>query len=144
MKAGTLVLRFPVYEQQRLDRLPWSSWHRKMVSALGITSLLDGLEITMVGALASILIEPAALGLSDVQVSTTAMALAGANCGALVFGWLTDRLGRKKLFFVTLGVYVATTAATAFAWGFWSFVFRAVTGLGIGGNTLPQTPPSMN
>ena len=120
---------------QRLDRLPWSRWHRKMVTALGITWLLDGLEVTMAGALASILREPAALGLSNVQVGATATAyLTGAITGALFFGWLTDRLGRKKLFFITLGVYVAGTAATAFAWDFWSFVvFRGVTGLGIGG-----------
>jgi MFS family permease len=120
---------------QRLDRLPWSSWHLKMVIALGITWLLDGLEVTLAGALASILKEPRALGLSDVQVGATATAyLTGAVVGALVFGWLTDRLGRKKLFFITLGVYVGATAATAFAWNFWSFaVFRAITGLGIGG-----------
>jgi MFS family permease len=106
-----------------------------MVTALGITWLLDGLEVTMVGALASILTQPGALGLSSVQVGATATAyLAGAVIGALVFGWLTDRLGRKKLFFITLGIYVTGTAATAFAWNFWSFaVFRAITGLGIGG-----------
>src|SRR5215475_14822058 len=120
---------------QRLDRMRWSRWHLRMVIALGITWLLDGLEVTMAGALASILREPAALGLSNVQIGATATAyLTGAVTGALVFGWLTDRLGRKKLFFVTLAVYVAGTAATAFAWDFWSFVvFRAVTGLGIGG-----------
>src|SRR4029077_12555712 len=118
-----------------LDRLPWSSWHRKMVIALGITWLLDGLEVTMAGGPASMRKEPGALGLSNVQVGATATAyLAGAVIGALVFGWLTDRFGRKKLFFVTLGLYVAATGATAFAWDFWSFVVcRALTGLGIGG-----------
>src|SRR5215475_6096477 len=120
---------------QRLDRMRWSRWHLRMVIALGITWLLDGLEVTMAGALASILKDPRALGLSNVQIGATATAyLAGAVIGALVFGWLTDRLGRKKLFFVTLGIYVAATGATAFAWDFWSFcLFRAVTGLGIGG-----------
>src|SRR5579883_1516493 len=88
---------------QRLDRLPWSRWHLTMVIALGITWLLDGLEVTMAGALASILKDPRALGLTDVQVGLSATGyLAGAVAGALVFGWLTDRLGRKKLFFVTL------------------------------------------
>ena len=120
---------------QRLDRLPWSRWHLTMVIALGITWLLDGLEVTMAGALASILKDPRALGLTDVQVGLSATGyLAGAVAGALVFGWLTDRLGRKKLFFVTLAVYLTATAATAFAWNVWSFVaFRVITGIGIGG-----------
>ena len=83
---------------QRLDRLPWSRWHLFMVIALGITWLLDGLEVTLAGSLASILKEHAALGLSDVQVGSAATGyLAGAVTGALVFGWLTDRFGRKKL-----------------------------------------------
>src|SRR5437016_5819278 len=120
---------------QRLDRLRWSRWHLKMVTALGITWLLDGLEVTMSGALAGILKDPRALGLTDVQVGASATGyLAGAVSGALLFGWMTDRLGRKKLFFVTLGVYLTATAATAFSWNVWSFVaFRALTGFGIGG-----------
>jgi MFS family permease len=120
---------------QRLDRLPWSRWHLLMVIALGITWLLDGLEVTLAGSLASVLREPAALGLSDLQVGATATGyLAGAVTGALVFGWLTDRYGRKKLFLVTLAVYLSATAATAFSWNFASFVaFRALTGAGIGG-----------
>src|SRR5579862_8275373 len=120
---------------QRLDRLPWSRWHLKMVTALGITWLLDGLEVTIAGALASILKDSRALGLSDVQVGASATAyLVGAVTGALLFGWMTDRLGRKKLFFVTLSVYLTATAATAFSWNVWSFViFRALTGFGIGG-----------
>jgi MFS family permease len=106
-----------------------------MVTALGITWLLDGLEVTMAGALASILKDPRALGLTDVQVGASATGyLAGAVTGALLFGWMTDRSGRKKLFFVTLGVYLTGTAATAFSWNVWSFVaFRALTGFGIGG-----------
>jgi MFS family permease len=120
---------------QRLDRLPWSRWHLVMVIALGITWLLDGLEVTLAGSLASVLKEPAALGLSDLQVGATATGyLAGAVIGALVFGWLTDRLGRKKLFLVTLALYLSATAATAFSWNFVSFLaFRVLTGAGIGG-----------
>jgi MFS family permease len=128
-------MRFTTAIPQRLDRLPWSRWHLRMVTALGITWLLDGLEVTMAGALASILKDPRALGLSDLQVGASATGyLTGAVGGALLFGWMTDRLGRKKLFFVTLGVYLTGTAATAFSWNVWSFVaFRAMTGFGIGG-----------
>jgi MFS family permease len=120
---------------QRLDRLPWSRWHLVMVVALGITWLLDGLEVTLAGSLASLLKQKAALGLTDVQVGSAATGyLAGAVVGALVFGWLTDRLGRKKLFFVTLALYLSATGATAFSWNFGSFLlFRCLTGAGIGG-----------
>src|SRR5438270_11051991 len=107
---------------QRLDRLPWSRWHLLMVIALGITWLLDGLEVTLAGSLASVLKQKTALGLTDVQVGASATGyLAGAVLGALVFGWLTDRLGRKKLFLITLALYLSATAATAFSWGFGSF-----------------------
>ena len=107
---------------QRLDRLPWSPWHLKMVVALGITWLLDGLEVTLAGSLASILKDKSALGLSDLEVGASAMMyLTGAVIGALFFGWLTDRLGRKKLFLVTLAVYLSATAATAFSWNVWRF-----------------------
>ncbi len=120
---------------QRLDRLPWSRWHLRMVSALGITWLLDGLEVTLAGSLASILKDKDALALSDFEVGASATGyLAGAVLGALFFGWLTDRLGRKKLFFLTLAVYLSATAATAISWNFWSFfLFRFLTGAGIGG-----------
>src|SRR5579875_2021322 len=112
---------------QRLDRLPWSHWHTKMVVALGITWLLDGLEVTLAGSLASILKDKHALGLSDVQVGASATGyLGGAVIGALFFGWLTDRLGRKKLFLITLALYLSATAATAFSWGFWSFLLFRV------------------
>jgi MFS family permease len=106
-----------------------------MVTALGITWLLDGLEVTLAGSLASILKSPHTLHFSDQEVGATASAyLIGAVTGALIFGWLTDRLGRKKLFLVTLGLYLLATAATAFSWNFWSFMlFRALTGAGIGG-----------
>src|SRR5215470_13373860 len=107
---------------QRLDRLPFSRLHLIMVIALGITWLLDGLEVTLAGSLASTLKEKSALGLSDVQVGGSATGyLAGAVAGALIFGWLTDRLGRKKLFFITLALYLTATGATAFSWTFGSF-----------------------
>jgi MFS family permease len=119
----------------RLDRLPWSAWHWTVVLGLGITWVLDGLEVTVVGNIAPTLKSAAGLGLSDVQFTTSASGyLAGAAAGALFFGYLTDRLGRKKLFLVTLGWYVALTAATAFAWNAESFlVFRILTGFGLGG-----------
>jgi MFS family permease len=119
----------------RLDRLPWSRWHWLVVVALGITWILDGLEVTIVGSLGSVLQEPETLRLTarDVGMSATAY-IAGAMCGALFFGRLTDRLGRKKLFLVTLGVYLGATALTALSWSFASFAFfRALTGFGIGG-----------
>lgn len=120
---------------QRLDRLPFSRWHLIMVVALGITWLLDGLEVTLAGSLASTLKEKTALGMSDVQVGASATGyLAGAVAGALIFGWLTDRLGRKKLFFITLALYLTATGATAFSFSFGSFLlFRLLTGAGIGG-----------
>ncbi len=119
----------------RLDRLPWSGWHWRIVIALSITWLLDGLETTLGSALVGILKDPRTLHLTDSQIGVTATVyLAGAVAGALVFGYLTDRLGRKRLFFITLGLYLAATAATAFSWSFWSFcLFRSLTGAGIGG-----------
>jgi MFS family permease len=119
----------------RLDRLPWSPWHWLIVIALGATWILDGLEVTLAGALGGILTYRETLALSDAQVGASATAyLAGAVLGALVFGYATDRLGRKKLFFVTVGVYLTATALTAFSWNFWSYaLFRALTGAGIGG-----------
>jgi MFS family permease len=119
----------------RLDRLPFSSWHRKIIVALGTSWLLDGLQVTLAGSLAGILEDKKALGLSDPQVTAGATTyLAGAVTGAILFGYLTDRLGRRKLFLVTLAVYSLATAATALSWNFWSFaLFRFITGLGIGG-----------
>ena len=114
----------------RLDRLPWSPWHWLIVVALGITWILDGLEVTLAGALGGILKSNAALRLTDAEVGASATCyLAGAVIGALVFGYGTDRLGRKKLFYVTLLVYLAFTALTAFSWSFASYaIFRALTG----------------
>lgn len=119
----------------RLDRLPWSRWHWRVVLALGITWLLDGLEVTLVGAVASVLGKPETLHLTETQVGASVSAyLAGAVLGALFFGRLTDRFGRKKLFFVTLAVYLTATFLTSLSTGFVTFVaFRALTGAGIGG-----------
>ncbi|WP_085937779.1 MFS transporter [Enhydrobacter aerosaccus] len=119
----------------RLDRLPWSPFHRLVVAALGITWILDGLEVTLAGSVAAALQTSPRLHLTAEQVGLTGSAyLAGAIVGSLFFGHLTDRLGRKKLFNVTLGVYLLATAATAFSWNFESFlVFRFLTGAGIGG-----------
>ncbi|HEX9326412.1 MAG TPA: MFS transporter [Reyranella sp.] len=119
----------------RLDRLPWSRFHRLVVVALGITWILDGLEVTLAGSVAAALQTSPRLQLTAEQVGLTGSAyLAGAVLGSLFFGHLTDRLGRKKLFNVTLGVYLVATALTAFSWDFWSFLFfRFLTGAGIGG-----------
>jgi MFS family permease len=119
----------------RLDRLPWSRFHRLVVAALGITWILDGLEVTLAGSVAAALQTSPILNLTAEQVGLTGSAyLMGAVLGSLYFGHLTDRLGRKKLFNVTLGVYLAATAATAFSWNFESFLFfRFLTGAGIGG-----------
>jgi MFS family permease len=119
----------------RLDALPWSRFHTLVIVALGITWVLDGLEVTLAGAVSGALKESPALRLTDADVGLSASAyLAGAVMGALFFGWLADRFGRKRLFFVTLGVYIAGTAATAFANDFAVLALcRFVTGAGIGG-----------
>ena len=119
----------------RLDRLPWGRFHTLVVVALGITWILDGLEVTLAGTVAGALKASPVLQFSNADVGLAGSAyLAGAVLGALFFGWLTDRLGRKKLFFITLTVYLLATAATAFAWDLPSFLlFRFITGAGIGG-----------
>ncbi len=119
----------------RMDRLPWSSWHWLIVCALGTSWLLDGLQVTLAGSLAGILENKSGLGLTDPQVTASAtIYLAGAVAGAILFGYLTDRLGRRRLFLITLATYSVATLASALAWNFWSFgVFRFITGLGIGG-----------
>ena len=119
----------------RMDRLPWSRWHWLIVTALGVTWILDGLEVTLAGALGVTLRQPEALGFTEGEVGASAsFYLAGAVLGALVFGYGTDRLGRKKLFYVTLLLYLTATAATALSWNFASYAaFRFLTGAGIGG-----------
>ena len=119
----------------RLDRLPWSRWHWMVVTALGITWIIDGLEVTMMGAVSTVLQEPQSLHFSGTEIGLLGTAyLAGAVLGALVFGYLTDRLGRKKLFTVTLGLYLVAAFLTAISWNFTSFTcFRFLTGAAIGG-----------
>ncbi|MGC5341820.1 MFS transporter [Streptomyces sp. DT24] len=130
---GTVTTKIPA----RLDRLPWSRWHWMIVIGLGTVWILDGLEVTVVGNIASRLSEDGSgLAITDAQVTGIAAALyvAGACSGALVFGWLTDRFGRKKLFIITLVVYLLATALTAVSFSaWWFFLFRFFTGFGIGG-----------
>ncbi|HTW38305.1 MAG TPA: MFS transporter [Steroidobacteraceae bacterium] len=138
MDAPPVIATVEVIETDvpaRLDRLTWSRFHSLVVFALGITWVLDGLEVTLVGAISGALKASPSLHLSDAQVGGAASAyLAGAVLGALLFGWLTDAWGRKRLFFITLGLYVAATAASALAESFTVFaLFRFLTGCGIGG-----------
>jgi MFS family permease len=129
--AATITTDIPF----RLDRLPWARWHWLIVIGLGITWILDGLEVTIVGSLGPTLTSKDGLGLTDTQAGFAATAyLVGACIGALGFGYLTDKFGRKKLFLITLTWYLLSTLLTAFAWNFWSFaLFRMLAGAGIGG-----------
>src|SRR5437763_6035870 len=119
----------------RLDRLPWARFHGLVVVALGVTWILDGLEVPLAGSVAGALEQSPVLRFTAVEVGLVGSAyLVGAVSGALLFGYLTDRLGRRKLFFVTLTLYLTATAATALSWDFWSFAFfRLLTGAGAGG-----------
>ena len=119
----------------RLDRLPWSAWHWRVVIALGVAWVLDGLEVTLAGSLGGVLTQPGTLGLSAAQVGAAgSLYVAGAVAGALLFGRLADRLGRKRLFLATLGLYMAATLATACAPNYAFFAAcRCLTGVGIGG-----------
>jgi MFS family permease len=134
----------------RLDALRWSGFHTRVVLALGITWVLDGLEVTLAGALSGALKQSPMLHFSNFEVGfANSCYLAGAVLGALGFGWLTDRIGRKKLFFITLALYLAATAATALSWSVASYaLFRFLTGAGIGGeytainSTIQELIPS--
>jgi MFS family permease len=119
----------------RLDSLPWGGFHTRVVLALGITWILDGLEVTLAGALSGALKQSQSLHFSNFDVGlSNSLYLAGAVLGALGFGWLTDRIGRRKLFFITLALYLSATAATALSWNVASYaLFRFLTGAGIGG-----------
>ena len=123
------------YVPARLDRMPWSRWHWLIVISLGATWILDGLEVTLAGSLGGILTRRETLALTDTEIGASAtFYLTGAVIGALLFGYGTDRFGRKKLFFITVAVYLIGTALSAFSWNFASYAFfRALTGAGIGG-----------
>ena len=118
-----------------MDRLPWSNFHLLVVIALGVTWVLDGLEVTLVGSIGPILRDKQTLSLTDQDIGNIAACyVGGAVVGALLFGWLTDRFGRRLIFNLTLGIYMVGVLLTAFAWNFWSFAcFNCITGLGIGG-----------
>jgi MFS family permease len=119
----------------RLERLAWSRFHTLVVVALGVTWILDGLEVTLAGSVAGALKTSPALHFTDSEVGLAGTAyILGAVCGSVLFGWLTDRFGRRVLFFVTIAVYLVSTALTGLAWnGASFFIFRFLTGCGIGG-----------
>src|SRR3954451_18924354 len=137
-EEATIETRIP----SRLDRLPWSRFHWMVVIGLGTVWILDGLEVTIVGSIGERLTEKGSgIVLDASQIGTAAAFYVGGAClGALFFGQLTDRFGRKKLFLLTLGVYILATVATAFAWTPWYFFLcRFFTGAGIGGEDAAIT-----
>src|ERR1700753_4134401 len=117
---------------QRLDRLPWSRFHLLLVIALGVTWILDGLEVTIVGAIGPVLQGRCTLSLSSEQLGAIAsFYVLGAVAGALLSGWVTDRYGRRIVFYVTLCTYLAGVLLSSLSWSFLSFAcFRVLTGLG--------------
>jgi MFS family permease len=119
----------------RLDRLPWSPFHTLLVMGLGITWILDGLEVTLMGAIAAVLQRPDVMHFSAAQIGfISSCYLAGAVLGSIVFGHLTDRFGRRKFFFLSLSIYLLGVGFTALSWNLASFaLFRFITGAGIGG-----------
>ena len=132
VETGRITTDIPA----RMDRLPWARWHWMIVVGLGAVWILDGLEVTIVGSMSEAL-KPAdtGLGLSSSDIGMAgAVYVAGACLGALFFGQLTDKYGRKKLFLITLGVYTVATVLTAFSMSpTWYFCARFLTGAGIGG-----------
>ncbi|MEJ2726095.1 MAG: MFS transporter [Deltaproteobacteria bacterium] len=131
----TLGTPFETLIPARMDRLPWSRFHWLVVVALGVTWILDGLEVTLKGAISGVLLEAGTLHFTSAEIGLIAsFYLIGAVSGSLFFGYLTDRLGRKKLFYVTLSVYLVGVGLSASSWNLWSFcLFRFITGSGIGG-----------
>ena len=132
VETGRIETNIPA----RLDRLPWAKFHWLVVIGLGTVWILDGLEVTIVGSIAPRLTEPGSgIAITTAQIGTAAAVyVAGACVGALFFGQLTDRFGRKKLFLITLALYIAATLATAASWTAWFFFLcRFFTGAGIGG-----------
>src|ERR1700692_4754563 len=119
----------------RLDRLRWSRFHALLVAALGISWMLDGLEVTIVGAMGGVLESPHTLALTPAEIGAIAsFYITGAVCGALAFGWLTDRYGRRRIFFTTLACFLAGVALSAVSRIFACFsVVRWFTGFGTGG-----------
>jgi MFS family permease len=119
----------------RLDRLPWSPFHTLLVMGLGVTWILDGLEVTLMGAISAVLQRPDVMHFSAVQIGFISSSyLAGAVIGSMVFGHLTDRFGRRMFFFLSLSIYLVGVGLTALSWSLASFAtFRFITGMGIGG-----------
>jgi MFS family permease len=132
VETGRIETNIPA----RLDRLPWAKFHWLVVIGLGTVWILDGLEVTIVGSIAPRLTEHGSgISITTAQIGTAAAVYVGGACvGALFFGQLTDRFGRKKLFLLTLGLYIIATLATAASWTAWFFFLcRFFTGAGIGG-----------
>jgi MFS family permease len=133
--AAEAPLEFETMIPVRLDRIPWCRFHWMLVIALGITWILDGLEVTLMGAVAAVLQHKATLNFTGAEIGfLSSCYLTGAVLGALIFGHLTDRFGRRKFFFITLALYLVGVGLTAVSWNLWSFaLFRFMTGAGIGG-----------
>ena len=140
--ASSVVTNIP----QRMDRLPWSRWHWLVVTALGITWLLDGLEVSIVASLGPLLMHQSTLQLTESEVGLTASAyLTGSVLGALVFSYLTDRQGRKRWFMITLLLYLTATVLTALSWNLASFMFSASSPAPASAANMPRSiRPSTN